>query len=462
MSSLEYLKQYGSERTPKTYMTGLRRFFEGDPRNVLEGQDISTLSGREGLEAVADRYIARLKAVGEDQENPWLAREEVNKAAQEDISKFLARIKEAAPKTIKLRMTTVRVFLEENAVEPPRTFWNRISKRRSGSKAITRDHVLTNEEIRSIVTHMDVRGKSFFMCLATSGMRLSEALQVTMDDIDMAKDPVRIDLRPAYTKKHERRDAFISREAKAALEEWLKVRDRYVQKDVEGVEDVDLSQRGEGICAQCGKGPFRNSRGLHSHMIRSHRPVDDGRVWAMSAANAQLIWRNAVEKVGLLEKDPDSGKNTCHIHCLRKFVRTKLGSVPSIAQDVAEALVGHEGYLTSEYRRHTTEALAEFYLKAEPVLAIFQDAEQLGKLRADLDKSVKDLEESKHDLEKLLAGVVMENAELRKEAAGMKGRIARLEEIARIGDEVGAEVADLSPEELVILSKLIGRLKRKD
>jgi hypothetical protein len=40
---------------------------------------------------------------------------------------------------------------------------------------------------------------------------------------------------------------------------------------------------------------------------------------------------------------------------------------------VAEALIGHEGYLTKEYRRHTLQELSDFYVKAQEVLFLEVD-----------------------------------------------------------------------------------------
>jgi len=49
-------------------------------------------------------------------------------------------------------------------------------------------------------------------------------------------------------------------------------------------------------------------------------------------------------------------------HCLKKFYRTRLGSV--INADIAEALMEHEEGLTYVHRKYTIEELASLYYMA--------------------------------------------------------------------------------------------------
>jgi len=419
MGSLSYLDTYAKKRTVSQYRTGLRRFMEGNPRNATKGVHPADLRQAKTLETACDRYLQALKAVGQGQENPLIARDTVIKAAQNDVEAFLARVKDKAPKTLRLLLSTVRVFLAENEVELPQMFWRKLRKRLGGSRAVTEVYVPSNKELRQILTHMDARGKSLFLCLASSGMRLGEALDLKLQDLDMEKEPVWVEVRAPYTKTGNRRKAFISTEAREALQEWLRIRPRFLggnqheqeQHTQTGKKGRKRAAPAKGVCPLCGRGPFKKERSLRIHMIRSHRPVDDGRVWPISSNTAECIWNTAVEKVGLLKKDPVSRKNILTPHSLRKFCRTKLGEL--VSQDVAEALIGHEGYLTEVYRVHDDKDLAKFYLKAEPALLVFQDAEQIATLR-------KDLEESKEHLQTIMNGVVSENMQLKEKVRDLE------------------------------------------
>jgi len=101
-----------------------------------------------------------------------------------------------------------------------------------------------------------------------------------------------------------------------------------------------------------------------------------------------------------------------HPHVLRKFFRTRMGSV--IPVDVVEALMGHEGYLTEVYRRYSQEDLAKFYSLGEAAITVLAEAEEVAKLRAEI-------QEQNKQLQKLVNGLTAENLEL-------KQRVQRLEQ----------------------------------
>jgi uncharacterized protein YaaQ len=75
--------------------------------------------------------------------------------------------------------------------------------------------------------------------------------------------------------------------------------------------------------------------------------------------------------------------------------------------------VCHEGYLTEVYRRYSQEDLAKFYKQGEPTLLIFTEAEEVGRLRVEI-------EERNKQLQTLVNGLATENLEL-------KSRLSRVE-----------------------------------
>jgi predicted RNase H-like nuclease (RuvC/YqgF family) len=75
--------------------------------------------------------------------------------------------------------------------------------------------------------------------------------------------------------------------------------------------------------------------------------------------------------------------------------------------------IGHEEYLTEVYRKYSVEDLAKFYLQGEPALLVFTEAEEVGKLRVEV-------EERNKQLQTLANGLATENFEV-------KSRMARVE-----------------------------------
>jgi integrase len=367
MSRVEnFLKMYRSQNTVKAYKWALTEFFKS-----VYGED----EGR--LEEHAERYFNEKRDV------------------ERDIQNFLAAINDKPPKSVRLMLAAVRTFLVENDVELPAKFWRRLIKRIRGSRALTLDKVPSNVELRRIIMHMPVHGKALFLTLASSGMRIGEALKLKVEDVEFDTKPVKVNIRGEYTKTGNSRLAFISREAAEAIQEWLKVRSQYIK-------------------AAAGKSKPRE----HYKVEFKGKPIDDPRVFPFEANTAYAIWKNALRKAGFLKKDTQTNRHTVHPHVLRKFFRTKLGSV--IPVDVVEALMGHEGYLTEVYRRYSQEDLARFYSMGEAAVTVMAEAEEVAKLRAEI-------EERNRQLQALVNGLTAENLELKQRLQRLEQKLNEIE-----------------------------------
>ncbi|MEM0172795.1 MAG: site-specific integrase [Nitrososphaeria archaeon] len=127
-------------------------------------------------------------------------------------------LKGKPPKSVDICLTAVKMFLMENSVELPALFWRRLKGRRKGSRGLMLDKVPSNAELRQILNHMDAKGGSLFHVLASSGMRIGEALKLKVEDVDLALDSSKINVNGEYTKTGNPRVAFISSEAREALQ----------------------------------------------------------------------------------------------------------------------------------------------------------------------------------------------------------------------------------------------------
>ena len=346
-----FLQMYQSRSTRDAYKWALTSFFE-----TLYGED------GEHIEEHAETYFKEQRIF------------------EEDIQNFLKHIRDKPPKSVNLMLAAVRIFLVENDVELSDKFWKRLRGRVKGSRALTLDKVPSNVEFRKILTHLPIQGKALYLVLESSGMRIGEALQLKMEDLELDQDPVNIYIKGEYTKTGNSRMAFVSVEAKESLQEWLKVRSEY-------------------LSAASGKSHFYG------------KSVKDPRVFPFRDATAYAMWRSALKKTRNGQRDKSTQRYRVHPHVLRKFFRTRLGAV--IPVDVVEALMGHEGYLTEVYRRYTVEDLAKFYKQGEHALLVFTEAAEVGKLR-------KDIQEQRDVLQRIVNGLTAENLEL-------KSRMSRME-----------------------------------
>lgn len=131
-----------------------------------------------------------------------------------DVEKFFTEINSRPPKTINLLLSAVKTFLIENGVELPQRFWRSIRRRVKGSRARTIDNIPSNTELKKILLYMPIQWKALYTVLASSGMRIGEALQLKLNDLDLTSQPAKITIRGEYAKSGNPRVTYISDEAK--------------------------------------------------------------------------------------------------------------------------------------------------------------------------------------------------------------------------------------------------------
>ena len=253
----EWLSTYESEGTVKSYKWGIAIFL----RHIYGAGDI---------EVLAERYL-----------------DETRDHAK-DLKKFAASIRARAPKSQTLIIGAVRVFLSEYDIELPQKFWRKFKRRRKGgSRPIHTDRIPNTAELRRILAPMPLHGRALFRLLATSGARIGEVLALRIKDLRLQEEGLapHVVFRAATTKGGVRRVGFMTSEAKSDIEAWLEVRDKYLV-----------------ISASRSSYP---------------KPVKDNRLFPFSKNTTYIIWRGAVKKAGLLEKDERTNKYTVHPHVLR-------------------------------------------------------------------------------------------------------------------------------------------------
>jgi integrase len=345
---------FNSKNTFIAYRWSLKEFFK-----VIYNAEIEEISE---MEELANRYFSEKRNY------------------EEDIEKFFISIKDKPPKTIRLMISAIRTFLIENGIELKEAFWRRLRKRIKGTRALTIDKVPSNNELKQIILHMPIQGKALTLLLASSGMRIGEALKLKIEDIDLEREPARINIKGEYTKTGNPRIAFCSKETKEAIKEWLKIRENYLKQ-------------------ACGR----------SHIFKKEK--GDPRIFPFDFTTFYLMWEKAVKRAGFEKIEEKTNRQVIHPHVLRKFFRTRMATL--IPLDVVEALMGHEGYLTEIYRKYSIEDLEKFYLQGEPSVSIFSSSEDIVKLK-------KEIEEKNLQLQNIINGLVSENLAFKQKISEME------------------------------------------
>lgn len=298
---------------------------------------------------------------------------------EKDILTFWNTIKDKPPMTRNSAISVVKNYLEENDVQLPKNMIKKLKKRAKGDKPLTLDQVPTPKELRRILQHGETKARALFLMASSSGMRISEILQLEPGDIELDKSPVQINIPGEYTKTGNSRITFISDEAKRSLEAWLRERDDWLKSAVDRLNDrTDKNQQFY----------WKNP--------------NDTRVFPFTYPVASAMWNRVLRKAGMEKIYLKTNRRTMHIHCLRKFFRVYIA--PKATSDVAELLMGHSDSLGNVYRNHyTTEKLGDLYKKAMTDIAIFETTsdERIN----DLDKALQEKDKQIQDLQQQLADI---------------------------------------------------------
>lgn len=375
----DFLSLYSKPGTIKSYKRALRRYMEHIYQAAPKTQD--------EYNALSVRYLS-------EDRDPRI-----------DLRSFAASLSTFAPKTAALYFYTAMLWLSENEIDLPQRDIRRISSRLPKGGAQTRDDPISHEFLREIFPHLPIQGRALVLVLASSGLRISECLGLTLADIDLSSSPCRIAIPGRIAKNGSPRVTFISGEARVELEQWLQVRDKYL---------VSSQQRNAGLVAAGLSRP---------------RPLDDPHVFPFSVRTAQEMWANSLSAAGHLTRDPDTGRLTRSYHGLRKFYLSQSKLV--IPAEIPEMLAGHSRYLSDAYRRYSDQDLADYYRKAEAQLTILAPPE-LRELTGEFRQKMEAHSEILQDL-------VIENASLKERLASiedLQAQVATLTEVLARHPEV--------------------------
>jgi hypothetical protein len=178
----------------------------------------------------------------------------------------------------------------------------------------------------------------------------------------------------------ESRTAFISKEAKEVIEEWLKNRSEY-------------------LAAASKKSRPRE----HYKEEFKGKSLEDDRLFPFESNTAYAILKNAVRKSGLMT-DAAPDRYTIRPHDFRRFFVVALYR-QSVPMRVVGQLMGYSERFETDTRPATPEELADFYRQVEPFLHIFIEAGEAGKFKAEV-------EQRNNELQTAINKLTLKNVEL--------------------------------------------------
>jgi len=357
----EFCAQYPNSRTRKVYASPIFSFLAYIYNLPREKKITSNHQAK--YETLADQYL-------KDERN-----------YSRDLISYAASFEGKPPKTARCYVSAVREFLIYYDVEispkESRSLRNKLPK--DGAATIERD--LDVDTLRSILHHCNLMMSALILMLASSGMRIGEALQLRIEDIDLSGKIGAISIRSETSKNGMQRYTFCSAEAVEAIKEWQKQRDKYLAESLN-------KGRGLGIT----------------------KDPNDTRLFPVSDSTVSAAWENAIRAAGFHSRDPRTNRLQIHIHMLRKFFSSQIRLVVPV--DIVEGLLGHSGYLSDAYRRYTRKQVEEFYRKGEPYISILM-TEEIRDLKTNTETRLSAQGE-------ILESIVRENMQLKHDVSELK------------------------------------------
>lgn len=382
----DFLSNFTSGSTIRGYRCHLKDFFEVIRRDP-------------------DTYIVDVRRLENDE------RLDVLESYERDIMKYWQWLidKPYAPKTVNNATDCIRVFLKQYRIQLDDIVWENFRRRGTGNKPVTEEIPITKEMLKRILIHGDAKARAMYLMMASGGMRIGELADLKMRCIDQTSTPTKIKVQytgPNSVKNKSSRITFISDEATAALKEWLKIRD----------ESLALSIK-------------------RTNFPGSKKQVGDDRVFFCCEENIRTNWDRLLEKAGLDQKDERTHRHKIGPHGLRKFFRSNFSKHNG---DIAEVLMGHEGYCSGTYLKFTEEQLRQEYLKGMKHLLVFEtsiDSEELKSMQQQLEEAKMQLADMQKRMDLIHFGLLRDPM-LKSEILSMV--VDEVKKLHRRNDEIAA------------------------
>ena len=317
-------------------------------------------------------YSARLAGTSPELLEPWVAKYANDlRNGRRDLASDLRILEEQvrSPKTGETYRSAIRTLLATLDLSPPPGSEGRPEKARSEPPSQAIGGTLSAGKILRLLEHLDTRGRAILYVLVASGARPGEVLSLRTGDLDLGSRPARFRVRDSSGRVS--RIAFLSREAVGAIRVYLIVRDRFVAS--------------------------AQSRG-------STRPPD--LLFPLGPRAFGEVWALALEKAGLAEADPATGRRTITPRAARRFFAEEMGKV--LPPPVVAELMGLPGRrLPGRDRRYTEGDLAGAFLEGEGAITLHRShgRERTARQIARLERSIRLLREQAEERDRELARI---------------------------------------------------------
>jgi len=265
-----------------------------------------------------------------------------------DLITFADSLKSMGQNSQRNTVASVMSYLSYNDITIPKAQRTQIVPKKGD---VIRDKALSAEEVKRVYEFLPPIGKASLLLLFTTGMRIGEIIQVKESE----REGKTIHLKGSYTKNGRERDVMMTPECVTYLTDiWIPQKQDYLKS---------AQNRNVGLIGQS-RTPEKKA-GMKS--------LHDDRIIPCTQSTLYEILMRGFKNAGFGDKKGD--KFLYHPHGLRKSFRSIVGSQNP---DLAEILMGHEGYLSSSYVRLD---IVKEYEKVEHLLSLTSNAGMNSRLK---------------------------------------------------------------------------------
>ncbi len=255
------------------------------------------------------------------------------------------------PATIRQNFNLVKLYLNWYGFE---VYTESVRARLNFPRKIEEEkHPLTLDEIRIILNASSPSRRVLYLFLTSTGLRISEAIQIRKQDLDFSFDRIMVKVKGSYAKTRKPYKTFITKETEKLLIPIL-----------ENLKDTDLIFG------------TNEDRDLSKH-------TEEDYYYRMRA------------RAGFGDLKYDNGRHKITLHSFRSWFITKCNKIDS---DFGHALAGHGKYMQVYVRWEDKEKCA-YFIKAEKTLSIFERVDEDQEQRIEhQSKEIEDLKDKVNTL----------------------------------------------------------------
>ena len=275
-------------------------------------------------------------------------------------------------RSIYVYIAGVKSYLEYNDVDiSPNKFKKMVTL---PSKQKRNKQPIDAEDIRTILSSCtNVRLKALLFVLASSGMRVGEALSLRNSDVTFVESPTKIYIRAENTKTKQERDVYVSDEASRELK-------RFIDSRYDAKEEY---------------------RKYPNHLIFPKRSIKRETVnIRMLYVRVHDQFTKLLEKVDMDKRNDGQLRRKVTFHSLRTFVKSTIATHTNT--DFSEFYLGHS---YSTYWNVKENEIKQLYLKCMKYLTFldFSLVESIGKdFESKLEERDKEIDQMKIEHKKEL------------------------------------------------------------